>query len=123
MGATGGGAGGYSKVSCGGTAATGCAGGAVPGFIIRRGSVKGRFKAAAVPGRVAVTTEHDGVGIVTGVDAAAGAGFIVEALLFSSTAVAGSVGGKPVGAAAEAGHGAAVCMRDGVVRKVRLRGE
>ena len=38
-----------------------------------------------------------------------GSGLVMGALLFSSTAVAGSVGGKPVCAAAETRHGATVC--------------
>jgi len=44
----------------------------------------------------------------------------MEALLFSSTAVAGSVGGKPVCATAKARHGATVCGGDRVVAKVGL---
>lgn len=123
VGAVGGRAGSCGKVSSGGAVATSGAWRAVPGLIIGRGGVKGRVKAVAVPCGVAAATEQNGVGVGTGVDVAVGARLIVEALLFSSAAVAGGVSGKPVGAAAETRNGAAVCVRDGVVRKVRLRGE
>lgn len=123
MGALGGRAGSRGKVGSGGTVATSGAWGAVPGLIIRRGSVKRRVEAEAVPCRVAVATENDGVRIGTGMDMTTGARLIVEALLFSGTTVAGGVSGKPVGAATEARKGAPVCLRNGVVREVRLRRE
>ena len=123
VGALGGGAGNYRKVSSGGTVAKSRALGAVPGLVIRRGSVKGRIKAVAVPRRVAAATKQDGVGFIAGVDVAVSTGFIAEALLLSSAAVAGSVGGKPVCAAAKTRHGATMRVGDGVVAKVRLWGE
>lgn len=123
VGTVGGGAGGFCKVSGRGAVATGGAVGAVPVLIIRRGCSKGRIKAMAVPGRVAITTKQNGVRVSPGVSLTGGAGLVMAALPFSSTAVAGSVGGKPVCAAAKTRHGATVCVGDGVVAKVRLWGE
>ena len=120
VGTVGGGAGGLCKVSGRGAVATGGAWGAVPVLIIRRGCSKGRVKAVAVPRRVAITAKQNGVGVSPGVNVTGGAGLVVAALLFSSTAVAGSVGGKPVCATAKARHGATVCGGDRVVAKVGL---
>lgn len=122
VGAAGRSAGSLSKGSGGGAVAPGGARGAVPMLIGWRG-IKGGVEAAAVPGRVAFTTEQNGVRIVPCVDVAAGAWLVMEALLLSSTAVAGSVCGEPVGAAAKARHSATVGMGDGVVAKVGLWGE
>ena len=122
VGAVGRGAGCFSEGSGGGAGVAGGARGAVP-VLIGWGGIKRGAEAAAMPCGVTGTTKQDGVGFGPGVDRAAEAWFVVEALLLSSTAVAGGVGGKPVGAAAETGHGAAVCGGDGVVTKVGLRGE
>ena len=122
VGAVGRGAGSLSEGSSWGAVASGSASWAVP-VLIRRGSIKGGVEAAAVPGGVAFTTKHDGVRVFPSVNMAVGAGLVVEALLLSSTAVAGSVGGEPMGAAAKARHSAAVGVGDGVVAEVGLRGE
>ena len=119
VGAVGRSAGSLSEGSSWGAVASGSAGWAVP-MLIRRGSIKGGVEAAAVPGGGAFTTKHDGV---RSVNMAVGAGLVVEALLLSSTAVAGSVGGEPMGAAAKARHSAAVGVGDGVVAEVGLRRE
>lgn len=51
---------------------------------------------------------------------AAGAGFSVQALFLSSSLVAGSVSGQPVGTADETCHGAKMGVGDGVIAQVRL---
>ena len=110
MGAAGRGAGRLGKGSSGGAVALGGAGGAVP-MLIRWGGIKGRLEAAAVPCGVACTAEQYGVRALQCVNVAVGARFVMEALPLSSTAVAGSVGGEPVGAASKARHSAAVGVR------------
>ena len=91
-------------------------------IVIRRGSKRG-IEALAVPGSIAFAAKQHAVGVLPSVDEAVGAWFFVQALLLSSTAIAGSMGSEPVGAAAEAGHGASVGVGDGMVAKVGLGGE